>query len=217
MTGEAYLAACVEAAIGRCIALDAELGEEIVALEGAVLELHLQGIELGFRLRACAGRVAVEAFAGRPPGPPPASGFRMSAPPATLVRLLASGARFDGALPAGVSVSGDMRLAQRLQTLLRRADLDLEEPLAGVLGDTIAHELGRGARRLLAWTIDAADTLLLDAGEYLREERGAAPDAAETEDFALDVERLRDDVERLEQRIARLDARSARAARSAEP
>lgn len=204
MKSETYLAACVEAAINRILALDPELGEDIAALEGSVLELHLQGIERCLRLWPRRSGVAVETFTGAAFEPLPRRHLRISAPPATMLRLLARGEPLNGALPEGVAVSGDMHLAQRLGELLRGAALDWEEPLAAVLGDSVAHEVGRGMRGLFAWMREASDTLLLDVGEYLREERAVAPDAAQVEDLASDIERLRDDVDRLEQRIARL-------------
>ena len=213
MRVDAYLAGCVASAVNRLLTLDPETAEGLAELEGAALEIHLRDVERCIRLWPRSSGVAVELLASDAAEPLPARHVRISGPPATLLRLAASGESLEGTLPGGVSVSGDVRLAHRLRELLRSADLDWEEPISHLLGDSVAHEIGRGVRGALAWTRGAADTLLLDVGEYLREERRGAPDRGQLEDFVTEVERLRDDVERLQQRIARL----TRAVRSPEP
>ena len=63
-------------------------------------------------------------------------------------------------------------------------------------------------RGLLSWARAATETFACDMGEYLREERRLTPTRFEVDDFASDVDKVRDDVERLEIRIARLGRRA---------
>jgi ubiquinone biosynthesis protein UbiJ len=92
--------------------------------------------------------------------------------------------------------------------LAKRANIDWEEPLSKLFGDSVAHEVGRGVRGLVSWARVASETFSSDLGEYLREERRLTPTQLEVDDFTAHVDRVRDDVERLELRIARLDRRA---------
>lgn len=197
-------AAGLESVVNRLLELDADLAEGLSELEGSVLELRLQGVDWRFQLRAAGARVTVAALdqSGAPHVATPDVIVR--GPPLTLVRMLASAGSIDGVLPTDVSISGDVTLVEKLSALARRAQFDWEEPLARVLGDSLGHEVARGVRGFGSWMRAAADTLALDAGEYLREERRIAANRLEVEALTNDVEILRDDVERLEARVARL-------------
>jgi ubiquinone biosynthesis protein UbiJ len=98
-------------------------------------------------------------------------------------------------------------LVQKLTGLAKRANIDWEEPLSRLLGDSVAHEIGRGVRGFVSWANAAGGTFACDVGEYLREERRLSPTRLEVDDFASDVDQARDDVERLAVRIARLMSR----------
>jgi ubiquinone biosynthesis protein UbiJ len=140
----------------------------------------------------------------------PVPDVTISGPPFTLLRLLGSLESVDGVLPPDVSISGDLQLLQKLSRLAKRANIDWEEPLSTLFGDSIAHELGRGIRGFASWARVAAETLAWDVGEYLREERRLSPARLEVDDFAGHVDETRDDVERLSVRVARLKARVRR-------
>ena len=207
MSARNRAAAGMEAVVNRVLALDPELAEGLTELEGAVFEIHVHGLDERIQLHPTARGVAivpVEEEGGVAPH------VTLSGPPFTLLRLLTTLDTVDGVLPPEVSVSGDLALVQKLATLARRARFDWEEPLARALGDPLAHELGRGIRAFASQLLSAADTLAMDVGEYLREERRLTPTAIEVEDFAAAVDRIRDDVERLEARVGRLAARAGR-------
>ena len=105
---------------------------------------------------------------------------------------------------------GDIALATRLQRIVTRMDVDLEEALAQRIGDIPAHELSRGLRGLGDWMRAAGTALLTDVSEYLRYEAGATPVAEDVERFSNAVDAIRDDVERLEARVARLERQPGR-------
>lgn len=203
MTARNAAVAGIQVAVNRLLALDPELAEGMAELEGSVFEIHVAGVDRRVQLHVSTAGVALfdvrEEDRARV-----AADVIVSGPPFTLLRLLASLDSVDGVLPAGVSVSGELTLVQRLAALAKRTRLDWEEPLSRLFGDTAAHEIGRGARALASHLVTVADTLGQDLGEYLREERRLTPTRIELEDFAADVDRTRDDVERLEARVDRL-------------
>lgn len=210
MSPQSVLVAGLQAAVQNFLELDPELAEGIAELEGAVLEVHIQGLDKRFQLhpsRTGVGVVPADDDARSWTAVPDVT---ISGPPFTLLHLLGSLESVDGVLPPDVSISGELQLVQKLSKLARRANIDWEEPLSTLFGDSIAHELGRGIRGFFSWARVATDTLAWDVGEYLREERRLSPTQLEVDDFAGQVDETRDDVERLAVRIDRLEARVRR-------
>ncbi len=128
----------------------------------------------------------------------------LSGTPAALLRMLGRMRRGDASFGDEVRLSGDVAVLETLRDAYRRLDVDLEELLSRFVGDIAAHEIGRAARAVLSWGENLRQTLLADTGEYLVEELRVSPPRHELEDFAAEVDRIRDDVERIEKRIARL-------------
>ncbi len=106
----------------------------------------------------------------------------------------------DGSL----ELTGDAHKAERFQRLLAVARPDLEEELAGLVGDVAAHRLGEITRGIRGWGRAARETMETNLREYLQEESRDVPSRYEAERFATEVNTLRDDVERLAARIDRL-------------
>ncbi len=107
----------------------------------------------------------------------------------------------DGAL----ELTGNASTARAFQKLLRLAAPDVEEELAGIIGDVAAHRLGEAARGLRNWARDARSTMGGNIREYVQEESRDVPSRYETDRFSSRVDALRDDVDRLEARLNRLD------------
>jgi ubiquinone biosynthesis protein UbiJ len=210
VSGQSVVVAGLQAAVNNFLELDPELAEGLAELEGAVLEVHVQGIEKRFQLHPSRAGVSVVPVDDNAQSYATVPDVTISGPPFTLLRLLGSLESVDGVLPADVSISGELQLVQKLTKLAKRANIDWEEPLSTLFGDSVAHELGRGIRGFVSWARAASETVAWDVGEYLREERRLSPTRLEVDDFAGHVDEARDDVERLAVRIARLKARVRR-------
>ena len=208
MTAQSVAIAGLQAIVNQVLALDPELAEGLAELEGTVLEAHVQGVEKRFQLHPSATGVGVVLVDGDGQQSAVVADVTISGPPFTLLRLLGSLESVDGVLPPDVSVSGELQLVQRLTRLVKRANIDWEEPLSKLFGDSVAHEIGRGVHGFVSWARAASETFSSDVGEYLREERRLAPTRLEVDDFATHVDQVRDDVERLEVRVTRLNRRS---------
>jgi ubiquinone biosynthesis accessory factor UbiJ len=203
----AALTSALQAAINEILALDAELVEGIAELEGAVLEVHVQGMDKRFQLHASRSGVNIVAVNANDQPPMAVPDVVISGPPFTLVRLLGGLESVDGVLPPDVSIKGDLQLVQKIVKLAKQANIDWEEPLSKLVGDSVAHELGRGLRAFASWASAATDTFAADMGEYLREERRLVPTGLEVSDFSTRIDQARNDIDRLEVRIARLSQR----------
>ncbi len=208
MTVQSVTVVGLQAIVNQVLELDPELAEGLAELEGSVLEAHVQGVDKRFQLHPSATGVAVVLVDGDRQQSAVVPDVTISGPPFTLLRLLGSLNSVDGVLPPDVSVSGELQLVQKLTRLAKRANIDWEEPLSKLFGDSVAHEIGRGVRGFVSWAHAASETFSSDMGEYLREERRLAPTRLEVDDFATGVDQTRDHVERLEVRVARLTSRA---------
>jgi len=102
------------------------------------------------------------------------------------------------------TVSGNLHIAQEFGRLLRLAKPELEEQMARWIGDLPAHQLSSFAKHTNAWARQVVKAIEANVAEYLREESGQVPHAAELEAFYMDIDVLRDDVARASQRIDKL-------------
>jgi ubiquinone biosynthesis protein UbiJ len=121
----------------------------------------------------------------------------------TLARMGGS-SREEAIRDGSLDLSGDAELANRFQELLDHAKPDVEEELAGIVGDVAAHRLGEFARGLGRWGRETRSTMGANIREYLQEESRDAPSRYEVERFSDRVNTLRDDVARIEARMNRL-------------
>jgi ubiquinone biosynthesis protein UbiJ len=169
-------------------------------LEGRVLALTVEGTPLDLRLRVTGGRIAVALADAAAPD------AAISGTPLALGRLLADDPQ--AAVRGGaVKLTGDTDVADRFRALLRFTAPDLEEELARLVGDPLAHAAGNAARAFGAWGEEAARSLARSTTEYLQEESGALPGRAEVEEFAARVDALVNDVDRAEARLRNLEER----------
>jgi ubiquinone biosynthesis protein UbiJ len=199
------LLAKLEEILNRNVAQSAKARALIGRLEGRSLALTLDGTPFSFLMRIADGSIHVSEGRGaahaadRPDA-------EIRGTPLALASL--AGRERDDSLRAGaVRISGDAEIAQAFRELLRHAQPDAEEELAGVVGDVTAHQLGSFARGVLGWGRKAADTVATSVAEYLQEEGRDVPTRIELEEFLRGVDTLRNDVERLEARLKRLGAR----------
>ncbi len=107
-------------------------------------------------------------------------------------------------LDGQIKISGDTRVGQQFQQLFKNLDIDLEEPLAKITGDVIAHKIGNLFRSGKNWTLQSIETFRQNLEEFLQEETRDLPAKAEAEIFYRQVDELRSDFDRLQARIDRL-------------
>ena len=195
----------LERVVVRALDLDPETRDALAGFPDKVVDVEIAGVGV-VRLRIDGGQVRVGSR-----DEARAADVTVRGGPVSLLRFAIAGDRDREALllGGGVSLHGDVALAARLQRIVARMDLDLEEAFAQRIGDAPAHGLFRGMRGLGGWVRDAGASLLADASEYLRYETAITPRREEAGRFTHEVDDLRDDVERLEARIRRLERRRA--------
>jgi len=109
-----------------------------------------------------------------------------------------------------VRIEGDAALAHVAGDLARDLRWDVEEDLAGIIGDIPAARLVGAARGVARGVRAGAWRLAENVAEYLTEEVDAVAAAPALRAWGAEVRRLRDDAERAAKRVEHLHARLAR-------
>jgi ubiquinone biosynthesis protein UbiJ len=167
-------------------------------LEGRSLAIAVTGLPRAFHLALAGGRATLAASDA------PAD-VTIAGTPLSLLRLLATDPQAlfrDGEL----ALTGSPDLAAEFRELLQFAAPDLEDLLARVVGDPLAHQAGAFAAEVRATAGRATESLARSLGEYLTEERRSLPSRFEADEFAAAVDELVAAVDRAEARLAQLGA-----------
>lgn len=192
--------------LNKCIGRSAAARAQAARLAGKRFAIVVQGAGQRIDLIGRGGVLEVERAGDE------TADALLEGTPLDLLRLAAAGPDALGRLKeTRARLSGDVHVAEAFVELLRLAQPDMEEELAGWIGDIAAHEIGRFGRGVARFCRDSAAAVATDLGEYLQEERAVLPAAPLARGFSSDVDGVRDAVERLEQRVDRLErARTGR-------
>ncbi len=190
----------IELLINRGIGLSSTAQAMAAALDGKALDVRLDGTPLALRLTARDGQLRLS---GINEG---AAAATLAGSPLAMLRLL--GGDPQQLIREGeVRMTGDTDVANQFRDLLHMARPDLEEELAKLVGDPLAHQFGNLARGFADFSLRTAESLSRSFGEYFTEERRTLPTRTEAQEFFRDVDRVTNDVERAEARVASLRER----------
>ena len=201
LTLPAAVLAPTEALINRLLALDPEGAAGLAKVQGQVLRVELSGF--GLHLSVVPEGNALRLFGDYAAAPD----CLVRATPAALLNMALAEHREDEIFSGAVKIEGDNSLAQTIGDVLKGLDIDWEEPLSTLVGDSLAQRIGQQARAGGRWARHSGQTLSSDLREYLIEEGRLLPSDTEMQGFLGGVDQLRDDVERLEARVERLARR----------
>lgn len=186
----ALAAVGLQSALRAYLSTDPQARSRFAELEGSAFGVELVGVGITLYILPVSDGIKVVTALGRDPD------VVISGSPFALARL--AGGELTG---SGVRFSGDTSQAQRLRDLLAGVDFDWEEPLAQVVGDVAAHQIGIVFRGGARWGTELLRSLVRDTDEYLHEERRDVPPREEVERFLEEVDDFRSDVDRLEARL----------------
>lgn len=198
------LAASLETAVNRILALDDASSERLQRLDGRMLRLELQGLGITLFFAFNGPQVEVGTHSRYEPD------TTISGSPFALFSMAApeEAARW-GAPGSRVTITGDATLARDLERLFSQLDPDWEGRLSRLLGDVWGHQVAAGLRagaEQLRLSAGSAGDML---GEYLRSSHGPLAQATEVEAFTEAVDELSEAADRLEARIRELSEGSA--------
>jgi ubiquinone biosynthesis accessory factor UbiJ len=192
--------AAIELALNQVLALDEETLVRLPAMQGKVIAIELQGLNVILYLIPVAQKITVY---GRFEGE---ADTLLSGTPLALMRMGLAEHAGDVLFSGDVQISGDVELGQAFSEILDRLDIDWEEHLSHISGDLIAHKVGNLFREAMSWGRETVDTLSLDVAEYLQEETDTLPNGDEVEHYLTEVDMMRAAVDRMAARVRRLEA-----------
>jgi ubiquinone biosynthesis protein UbiJ len=198
------LLAATEAAINQVLALDAEGAARLAKVQGQVLEVVLTGF--GTRLYVLPGESKLFLYGDYDAEPD----CVVHGSPVALLGMVTSEHREDAVFAGSIRIDGDNRLAQTLGEVFQGLDIDWEEQLSKLLGDTLAHRLMDRVRAGERWAGRSRNITRENLREYLQEEAAVVPSRQELDAFLAAVDAVRDDVERLAARVERLEQQRSR-------
>jgi ubiquinone biosynthesis protein UbiJ len=191
--------AAAEAMVNHVLALDPESIARLAPVHGRVLLVELTGF--GTRIYVVPGEGRLFLFGSYEAAPD----CIVRGSPVALLAMVLAEHREDAVFAGAVQIDGDNHLAQVLGEVFRDLDIDWEEQLSKLLGDTLAHHLTSRARAGERWAGRSGTIARQNLREYLQEEAAVLPSRHELADFLAAVDTLRDDVERLAARVERLE------------
>ena len=124
--------------------------------------------------------------------------------PLNLLAYMNSSREGRTAVTGKIEIKGDLGLVQDFQRLLHRLEIDWEEHLSRVVGDTLARKTNNAVNNGVDFLRQLKSKVLMDLSEYALYETEALPDRDEIESFNSSIDVLRDDLERIKQRLGRL-------------
>lgn len=200
----AALGRALEAALNRGLALDADMRNQLAALEGRRVGIELRGVNLALAITVRESRLQVGPHWDAP------GDLNLHASPGSLLAFaLRRGdetqAAAGGKPPAGgkVEISGDAELARRVEKLLRGFRPDIEEAFARAFGDVLGVPLARALHSAFTWTRESAQSFAHDSAAFLRDDTRDLVAPAEVDAFLDDVDALRERADRLAARVQR--------------
>jgi len=189
----------LEKALAAYLQLDPDSEQKIQKLDGKLVALELRGLDMTLFFVGEQNKLSIRSVADE------TADAVISATPLMLAQMTVQ-KNADKALFAGkMKISGDLDCAQALQDILGDTDIDWEEHLSSLVGDVVAHQVGRGVRGLFNWASNSSSSLQEDLSEYLIHEVKLLPDAEDLENFLNKVDTIRSDIERFSIRLDRYE------------
>lgn len=192
MSIDTDIAKLLEKAVNSYLRLEPETSDDIASLYGKTIAFDIVTFNKQlFFVPQQDGSLAVYAdYQG-------AVDTTIKARAADFVRLASA----DEKVTVQAEISGDVRLGERFQHIFASIEFDGEELLAPWIGDALANEVGKGVRGLRGWFQQCSDGLSESTSQYLLTETRLAVGKNELQQFAAQVDELRDAIDRCEAKL----------------
>ena len=107
------------------------------------------------------------------------------------------------------SIEGDISTGNTLKGMASSLDIDWEEQISPLVGDSVAHQIGVASRKLASWFDRTSQSMKANTREYLEEEVEFVAPANMLRHFADSVDDMQSAVDRLEARLKQLEKSDA--------
>jgi len=185
----------IETVINRYLALDPEMLGKLAQFDGKVIKLEMTGIDKNFYMlpSGCGIQVLTE-YAGEPDAV-------LRGSPVSLLKMGLVSNTASMLLKGEIEIIGDTRLGHQFKNLFSQMDIDWSEPLAGLVGDSLAYQIQQTAGKLGRWGKQSVQSVSSSVSEYLQEESRDVVTDTELNIFFDEVDQLRNNVDRLQAKV----------------
>ncbi len=184
-------------AINKALALDPELSEKMTILAGRVISLYFKGIDKTLYFLPDNHHLQVLTYYDGNVD------TGISGTPLSVIKMLVKPNVATMLLKGEVEISGDTHLGNTFKKLFREMEINWQQPLSQIIGDSATQGLEQSVKHFNQWWSKSFSSLGQDASEYLQEESRDVVTEAEQEIFNQQVDTLRNDIDRLEARLGK--------------
>lgn len=194
-----YATTGIEKILNHCLGSDPDYKTYIAPLQGKILKIQIAFPPLSLLLQFSADTIKVLPY-------------YHDTPDCTITgssfALLQSALNEKAGTWASnkIHLSGQTDVAQDFSALCHRINIDWEEMLSEIIGDSCAHAAGNILRSTLANGHELSQRWQNNLQEYIKHESKCFAQAEEINNFLDKIDTLRHDVERLNARLAALKA-----------
>jgi ubiquinone biosynthesis protein UbiJ len=194
------LIGALETGLNAYLGLDEQLEQLLAPMVGKVLAIHITPFNETLYLCPTHDRIQfLENYTGE-------ADTCLSGSLAALGLMGLSATPMRSLFKGEVRIEGDTLLAQKLQRMFEKLDINLETKLARFSNDDFAQRVSQLFRASRDWTQNTLTSFRLNLEEFLQEETRDLPAKAEAELVFQAIDAARSDLDRLNARIERLFA-----------
>lgn len=186
----------LEKSINSLLALDKNVDPMLRSLSGRVICLHFKGLDARLYLLMHDTEIEVAGFY---------DGVIDTTLSGTPLAMASMSRNMQALFQGDVDIEGDLDVGKKMKRLLGEIKIDWEEQLSHVVGDTVAHQMGRMHQSLTHWFSRSGKNLSLDTGDYLKDELDLVIAEIDLDHFNSSVDNLRSAVDRFEARLSALE------------
>ncbi len=121
-----------------------------------------------------------------------------------LIRASQQGGSSSALFENRIDVTGDVQAGEAMRDVMQKLDIDWEEHLSRLVGDTLAHTITTKVADLIKHGKQITGALRENINEHIHEEAQLFPSCAQVEEHYQQINTLRDDVDRAQARMQRL-------------
>lgn len=190
------LAFAIQQGISAALRLDPHTKQSLSSINGKVIRVEVTSPSLVFHAIIIDGEVDIEGSFDAEPD---------TSITGSASALLSLRNKNDALYTGDVKISGDMSTGEQLRTILSNVEIELEEVVAPITGDAIAHQLGQFGKQLGAWLGDSGQSVKRNTSEYLQEEVELLAPNSEVTRYVREVDEVREQADRITARLEVLE------------
>jgi len=193
------MATFLERTLNATLAMDPRSVQLLAKLEGKVIAMNIESIDGSFYLLPHRDRVSIEINHDQNPDIVIEGGLL------EYVRSATASVRGSANPDQLLEISGDAHSVAVMRDFLRSLQPDFEERLSSLIGDIPARQAGNQIRSFAEWADQIGQSIAVNTGEYLTEEKQLLVVRPRIDRFLIAVNQLRDDTEQLARRLGTLE------------